>query len=481
MMRESTFRLTAEFIAESCSGRLAMGSGIVADRGVSIDSRSVGEREAFVALRGPRFDGHDFLQAAVDRGAVGLVVAHDRANEATAIAARATDRVFVVSVDDPERALVEVARAWVSVLGPAVVAVTGSVGKTTTKDLAAAVLGARYLVHSTKGNLNNRLGLSLTCLRLVPAHDLLLVEMGMNAPGEIAELCTIAPPKVGVVTCVAPVHLEHLGSLDGVAAAKAELIRALPPDGRAVLNADDGRVAAMATMTRATPLFFGTSAGPDGVRIAGVDTDAGGHPTVTLEVGGRTVTTRLSLVGAHHASNAAAALAAGVAMGVDPVAACAAMEVVAPGKHRMNVVSVGTLRILDDCYNASPRSMSAALRTLASVSAEGRRMAVLGDMLELGDATEGAHRDAGRDAAAAGVDRLVAVGRQAGQVRDGALAAGMASSGIFVAPDNVAAAAVALAVVRPRDTVLVKGSRGVGLEHVVEALAAKFAGGPEGN
>ncbi|MBM4397205.1 MAG: UDP-N-acetylmuramoyl-tripeptide--D-alanyl-D-alanine ligase [Deltaproteobacteria bacterium] len=482
MMRTSTFRLSGEFVAESCGGRLVIGEGVVAEAGVAIDSRTIQPREAFVAIRGPRFDGHRFLSDATARGAVGLVVEEPAVEAALAAARASTERAFVVAVDDTTRALQALATAWVAVLQPIVVGVTGSVGKTTTKDMTAAVLAARFDCHATGGNRNNNFGLSLTCLKLVPSHEVLVAEMGMNAPGEIRTLATIAPPRIGVVTTVAPVHLEGLGTIEAVADAKAELVESLGPEGCAVLNADDPRVAAMRGRTGAgRVLTFGVAKDAD-VRIAAVEVGPDGRAAVTIEAGGARAIARLQVVGAHQACNAAAAVAAGLALNVPLADACAAVGTVRAGRHRMEVVSAGTLRVLDDCYNASPKSMSAALATLASIAAGGRCVAVIGDMLELGDATTDAHLDAGREAAAAGVECLIAVGRQADLVRRGAIEAGLPGTSIFVAPDAITASSVALAVVLPRDTVLVKGSRGVGLEHVVEAMAARFAGvGAEGN
>jgi len=475
MTRTSTMRLSGEFIAESTGGDLLIGSGLCAEGGASIDSRTAGAAEVFFAIAGPRFDGHDYLAQAIERGVAGLVVRKDRRADALRAEAANPGRVFIVAVEDTEAALARTAAAWVEVLSPIVIAVTGSVGKTTTKDLVRAVASSGLSTLATAGNRNNRLGLSLTCLRLVPSHDVLVVEMGMNHAGEIADLCRIARPRVGIVTTVAPVHLEGLGTLEAVAAAKAELVQALPPHGTAILNADDLRVLAMRSATAAHVLTFGTAATAD-VRVVGVELDSDGRPTVAFEIAGVRHTTRLALVGAHHALNAAAAVAAGLTIGVDPSQACLAMTSVTPGRHRMEVVSAGTIRVLDDCYNASPKSLQAALEVLSAMTA-GRRVAILGDMLELGDATEEAHLEAGRAAARAGVGLLIAVGRQAALVRRAAVEAGVPSGQAFEAPDAIAAGTVAQAVVQARDTVLVKGSRGVGLEHVVEGLAARFKQG----
>ncbi|HOI10925.1 MAG TPA: Mur ligase family protein, partial [Myxococcota bacterium] len=231
MNRSSQYRISGEFVAESTAGDLVKGPGLDADAGASIDSRTLRAGQVFFAIRGPRHDGHDHLAEAVARGAVGLVVERDRVGDALAASGPATDRVFVVRVEDTQRALAQVAAAWIRILVPRTLAVTGSVGKTTCKDLLAAAMGARFETLATRGNLNNLLGLPLTVLGLVPSHEAVVLEMGMNAPGEIEALCRIAPPDVGVVTTVAPVHLEGLGTLDAVARAKAELVRAVPASG----------------------------------------------------------------------------------------------------------------------------------------------------------------------------------------------------------------------------------------------------------
>ncbi len=478
MNRTSQYPISGEFIAESTGGDLVKGPGLDARAGVSIDTRSLRAGQVFFAIRGPRHDGHDHLVEAVQQGAVGLVVDSTRLADAMVASGAAPDRVFVVAVEDTQQALAQVAAAWIRILVPRTLAVTGSVGKTTTKDLLAAAVGARYETLATRGNLNNLLGLPLTVLSLVPAHEAVVLEMGMNVPGEIEALCRIAPPEIGIVTTVAPVHLEGLGSLDAIAAAKAELVRALPAGGVAVLNADDPRVAGMRELASCRVVTFGRAPEAD-VRILDVVVDGVGRMDTVLDCFGEPVRVVTSLVGAHHAHNVAAAMAGAMAVGVSAQQAADAMKVVQPGRHRMEVLQAGAVRVIDDCYNASPRSVQAALDVLAGIAAAGRRVAVLGDMLELGDASDVAHLDAGRQAVARGVDTLIAVGKFADRMAIGARDAGLASTRCFVAPDAIAAATLLMALVRPGDTVLVKGSRGVGLEHVVGALVDRGKGHDE--
>ncbi len=482
MVRTSSYRLTGEFVAESCGGKLLQGRAVVAPGGVSIDSRTLVAGQVFVAIRGPKHDGHDHLAEAVERGAAGLVVRWSRAEAALQAAAAAGDRVFVVAVPDTEKALRDMAMAWVEVLAPTVVAITGSVGKSTTKDLCAAVARCRYQTHATGGNLNNLYGVSLTCLGLVPADEVLVAEMGTSAPGEIAALCRIARPGIGVVTAVAPAHVEGFGSLEGVALAKAEMVEAVRPDGFAVLNGDDPRVRAMRSRTTARCLLFGWDEACD-VRIVGAEVLPDGRTRCRMVAAGRPVEVTLLLLGRHQASNAAAAMAVALALEVNPEEAAQAMAAVEPGKHRMTLKNAGAVRCLDDCYNASPRAMSVALETLEGLPAgSGRKVAVLGDMLELGPLTESAHRDVGAEAARRGVQCLVAVGRHAGLVREGAVAAGLPPRAVYEVPDALAALEVVATLLEAADTVLVKGSRGVGLELVVDWILATWGrSGQTGN
>ncbi len=474
MVRTSTYRLTGEFVAESCGGKLLQGRAVAALGGVSIDSRTLAAGQAFVAIRGPRHDGHDHLAEAVERGAAGLVVRWSRAEAALDAAAAARDRVFVVAVPDTEKALRDMATAWVEVLAPTVVAVTGSVGKSTTKDLCAAVARCRYQTHATAGNLNNLFGVSLTCLGLVPAHEVLVAEMGTSAPGEIATLCRIARPRIGVVTAVAPAHIEGFGSLDGVALAKAEMVEAVPPDGVAILNGDDPRVRAMRSRTAARCLVFGRDADCD-VRVDDAEAEPDGRCRCRMVAAGRPVETVLSLLGTHQAHNAAAAMAVALALDVDPEEAARAMAAVEPGKHRMALKNAGSVRCLDDCYNASPRSMSAALETLQGLAAGGgRKMAVLGDMLELGPLTEPAHREVGIEAARRGVECLVAVGRYARLVCEGAVEAGLPRGAVYEVPDALAAVDVVATLLEAGDTLLVKSSRQLGLNVLVDWIVTTW-------
>lgn len=476
MTRTSKYELSGECLAEFTGGRLVSGAGLYAGSGASINSRTIVAGQVFFSIIGPRFDGHDFIDAAIEGGAAGIVVAESSLSHPAVEKCLAGTRCFVVAVKDTTEALISAARSWVSILSPRVLAVTGSVGKTTTKDLISAAVSSSLATHSTAGNFNNRLGLALTCLGLKPSHEVLVVEMGMNAAGEIAELCTIARPDVAVVTTVAPVHLEGLGTIQNIAAAKFELVAALQPEGVAVLNADDPFVSAMAAKTPASVMWFGRAADAD-VKLVKASINHEGYTVATFEVKGRQHDVELKLAGPHNAMNAACAVAAAMAVGVGPEKACAGISLVEPGRHRLAMADVGTVRLIDDCYNASPRSVEVALDTLKAVSSQRRRVAILGDMLEMGDVTESVHRDVGISAAQHEVNCLISVGKNSSIMGAAAVEGGMVPGEVYEAPDAIAAAALAREILRSRDVVLVKGSRGVGLELVVDAIMARFGTG----
>ena len=443
-------------------------------RGGAVDSREVRPGELFVALPGERTDGHRFLAAAAAAGAAALVVT-------TAPASDALDTlgdVTVVRVADGLRALQAIAAAWRSRFSPVVVGITGSIAKTSTKEAIAAVLSTRRVTLKNEGNLNNEIGLPLTILRLGPEHEAAVIEMGMYVGGEIAELARLAKPSIGVVTAVQGVHLSRIGSLDAIEAAKGELIEALPPDGVAVLNADDERVARMAARTAARPLTYGVDDGADvraeEVRSAGFD---GMRFVLRASLAGRSIRQPVAIPGLGRLSvhNALAGGAVGLATGIDPEAVAAGLAGGWSAPHRATVREAGDVKIVDDSYNASPGSVTAALDLLAGLP--GRRVAVLGEMLELGSASDEGHVAVG-GAAAATVDLLVVVGPGAVGIADGALAAGLAPARVLRVDDRDAALDALRSRLRPGDVVLVKASRGIELDRLVEDLAAELGERP---
>ncbi|MGH7413442.1 MAG: UDP-N-acetylmuramoyl-tripeptide--D-alanyl-D-alanine ligase, partial [Candidatus Rokuibacteriota bacterium] len=353
-----------------------------------------------------------------------------------------------------------------------VAAVTGSNGKTTTKEMMAAVLQALGPVLKPEGSFNNQWGLPLTLLRLGPEHRALALELGANTPGEIAALAAISRPTVGAVTVVSSAHTEFFGSLDGVAAEKSALVRAIPPDGAVVLNADDPRVLAMHAQSRARVLYFSTRPGAD-VFAAGPVEDDGDGLRFTLAAGALERPVRLLFAGRHNVVNALAAAGIGLALGLSLEQIGRGLETARPAKGRCVWRRAGRLHILDDTYNANPTSVNAALATLLAADAP-RRVVVLGDMLELGPISESAHREMGRAVAASGAAEFIGMGRWAQTAVDAARQAGLGESHhVTTFEDTVALLLKRLA---PGDAVLVKGSRGMRMERVVDALVARFGG-----
>lgn len=461
-MSESV-RLTVEVVVRATGGALVSGDLSLPVTGVSIDSRTLVPGEAFFAIRGHQRDGHAHVGEAARRGAACLVV-HALPDEACA-------GVPLVLVDDTTAALGRLARVHRARLTLPVVAVTGSNGKTTTKELAAAVLATRFQVLRSPASFNNQWGLPLTLLRLGPAHRAAVVEIGTNAPGEVAALAALARPTVGVVTTVAAVHTEFLGSIEGVREEKAALVRALPADGHAVLNADDPRVLGMRRDTAARVVTFGTRASAD-VRLDGPVSEAGGALAFTIVHAGDRARARVPLAGRHNAVNALAAAGVGVALGLPLADIARGLGAARPVKGRCVWHERGGVRILDDSYNANPVSMGAALETLAAERGRGRLVAVLGDMLELGDLADEAHRELGRRAAAQGVSALLGIGPRMAAAEREARAAGLRETHHAATFED--AVAWLLEHLAPGDVVLVKGSRGMRLERVVEALLTRL-------
>ncbi len=451
-------------LVRATEGALVSGDLGVPVSGVSIDSRTLQVGEAFFAIVGHRLDGHAFLADAAARGAA-CVVVHALPDEPPA-------NVPLVLVQDTTRALGRLATWHRSRFDVPVVAITGSIGKTTAKELTAGVLGTRWNVLKPASSFNNQWGLPVTLLRLGGEHGAAIVELGTNQAGEIATLAAIARPTVGVVTMVAAVHTEFLGSIEGVREEKAALVRALSPAGVAVLNADDPRVASMAREARGRVVTFGRAAGA-AVRMAGdaADTDTG--VAFTLEAGGRREAVSLAFAGRHNVSNALAAAAVGVALDLPLEEIARGLGAARPVGGRGVWKRAGDVTILDDTYDASPASVRAALDTLAARRAGRRAVVVLGDMLELGALSAEAHREVGRMVAALPADEFVGQGRAVLLAVEAARAAGLAEA--HHAPTFEDAVAHLLKRLTPGDVVLVKGSRGMRMERVVDALVARLA------
>ena len=443
--------------------------------GVSIDSRAVGRGQLFVAIRGPRHDGHNFVAAALQAGAEAALVATDRVSS---YPEEIRSRLFAVS--DTLAALQELARAVRRAWGKRIAAVTGSVGKTTTKEILAALLGAKFRVLKSEGNLNNEYGLPLTLLRLEPEDKAAVVELGMSHHGELRRLAEIAEPEVGVVTRVAPVHLEFFSSIDEIALAKRELIEGLAGQDRvAVLNADDPRVARFAEVARGRVLTFGCS--PAAQFRAESIQDHGAAGSEFEFVGPRErARLALALPGRHSVENALAALAAASVWGLTAADAANVLRNIKVGEMRGRLLQFAAgFALINDSYNSNPVALAAMIELLANTGDAKtgiyrRRILAAGEMLELGPDSAKLHREAGRCAASRKLDCIVAVQGNAVEIVNGAIEAGMPASQAHFFDDSTAAAAFLADFVRPGDLLLAKGSRGVKMERIVEALQAKY-------
>jgi len=452
-----------EEIARATGGCIVSGEPGVSASGVSIDTRTLAPGEAFLAIRGERFDGHDFLAEARARGAACAVIEGDRLERAR----EATGGMPLVVVGDTVAGLGALAASVRDGSTIPWIAVTGSAGKTTTKELAAAALGAFGPALRARASFNNRIGVPLTILGLCAEHRTAVVELGTSAPGEIAPLARLVRPTVAVVTNIGCAHLEGFGTLQAVAHEKAELVRALPENGTAILPAACEHSAILRDAARGHIVTFGFEEHAD-VRAEYVRVLDDG----TSRFGAGGVEFRLNLVGRAGVLDALAALAAAEAVGVRRQDAARLMAEVAPLPLRCRVIRAGGLTVLADCYNANPLSFDAALDAWQAVSAGARAWVVAGDMRELGAEAGALHEALGAKIARAGAAALLAVGEFAGNILHGAAQVGMPARSIIEARHAQDAAGIVAALARAGDVILVKGSRAVGLELVVEALVA---------
>ena len=424
--------------------------------GYSIDSRTLKPGELFFAVRGERLDGHDFVEAAIAQGAVGAVVRRDRLP-------RYRMQHNLLAVDDPLIALQQLGAAVRRLWGRPLIAVTGSAGKTTTKEAIAHVLGVRHRVLKSEGNLNNHFGLPLQLLKLDVNYEIAVIEMGMSHAGEITELAKLAQPNCGVVTMVAPVHLEFFDSIAAIARAKYELVQSLPVHGIAILNADDEYVSQFGRDFHGKVVTFGVHKPADvSARNVTVRGRLGSEFDVVCD--GLEAHAVLPLLGEHNIYNALAALAVGLQYGVSLGDAAESLLTLSAGDKRGEVLSFAGATIINDCYNSNPRALDSMVRSLAQLPAR-RRIVVAGEMLELGPAAEALHRDCGRYMASQGVDVLLGVRGLAKVMVEGASAAGIRAEFVNTPED---AAEWMRREVAAGDVVLLKASRGVRLERALE-------------
>lgn len=463
MRRDLAFRLTADAIALATGGRVLRKAPGVAATQVRTDSRLVGAGDCFVALHGSHRDGHDYLRDAFAAGAAGVVVSH------LPVPLTIPRGRFVVEVDDTGRALLAVAAAWrrahprVRVVG-----VTGSCGKTSTKNMLGRVLAAAMPTVHSPNSFNNAIGVPLSLFQIQDDTRAAVVEIGTNAPGEIESLAAVAQPDIAIVTCVAESHLEGLGSLEGVAHEKAALLRALPSDGLAILNGDDPSTARhMLTATGAKKLLVRVGQEADWFAT---DVRFHGLGTSFLLQGSRPVT--IPLLGSHNVSNALFTLAAAVSMGADLDGALETLASMPVTERRLQCREAANVQVFDDTYNMNPTSARAALLAMSGWPCAGRRVVVFGEMRELGARSESLHVELGSEVARRQIDYLLTVGDRAGAIADGAEAAGLSPARIIRVKDQGEAIERLLAILRPKDRLLCKASHSVGFDRLVDALVS---------
>ena len=425
--------------------------------GVSIDTRTLKPGEIFFALPGEEVDGHQFLDAAFENGACATVVNKSWFN------AQASPQAGLIAVDEPDLALGDLARVYRRRFDIPVIGITGSSGKTTTKDMVAAVLSTRYRVLATQGNLNNRLGVPLTLFNLSAHCEVAVIEMGISERGEMRYLCEIAQPTIGMITNIGPAHIEFFGSVEGVAKAKGELLEYLDESSMTILNFDDLFLSKERAKVKGRLLGIGIEQICQ-FRGEGLKLDQKGFGHFSLQ--GHSF--HLSIPGKHNVYNALMAATAGWALGVPLQDAAKALENFALTKLRSQVLERNGIRMINDAYNANPASMRAALETLSQIAVDGRRIAVVGDMRELGAMTHDAHRELGREVGNLQIDALFALGDHASVVVEGGREAGVDQAWAY--RDRDALTNALQAYLKPGDLMLIKGSRGIAMENIVTAL-----------
>jgi UDP-N-acetylmuramoyl-tripeptide--D-alanyl-D-alanine ligase len=450
--------LSLSQIAKLAGVSLSSGDGSVMTSKVSTDSRTLKPGELFVALRGENFDGHNFVDSASKTGATGAMVDSNWKGQVP-------ENFALIRTKDTLQAYQQLAANYRKSLPLKVVAITGSNGKTSTKDFTASVLGRRFRVTKTEGNFNNHVGLPRTILEATSRDEVAVWEIGMNHPGEIATLSKIAAPDVAIITNIGVAHIEFMGSREAIADEKGALVEAVSADGTVILNADDPFTERIAARARARVVLAGTTDGT--IRASEISQSEDGTEFTILE-GAHRCRAQLPVPGLHMVQNALLAVTAGRVFGVS-LEECAAGLAAAPlTKARLQIKNIGGVEFIDDSYNANPDSMKAALRTLAELPAEGKRIAVLGEMRELGAESERGHREVGETAATLKIDQVIAIGNLASEIAHAARDAGLQK--IAIVESTSEAADLLGEIAAPGDLVLIKGSRLARTEQVIEGF-----------
>ena len=450
-------------------GECLMGEPSQKFQGVSINSRTLKPGELFFCIQGDRFDGHEFLNDAVEKKAAGVVIS-DRTKLKESLVQQV--RIFAVAVPDTIHALQELAGYHRDQFSVQVIGVTGTNGKSTTKEMIASVVKMQYPTLKTEGNLNNHIGLPLTLLELKPSHEAAVLEMGMSAAGEIERLAEIAKPKVGVITNISQAHMIQLKTLKDIQAAKGELFQSLSEESTAIVNADDPLVYELAEKIRAKIITFGIN-NPANVRATDIRPSEGFGYDFTLNVLDKAVSVHLPFLGRFNIYNALAAAATSHALGISLGLIKTGLDVEHKLSQRGEAFHYGDIEVLNDTYNANPQSMREAMQTLKEYTTDGRKFLVIGDMLELGDSEQSAHQQLGKEAAGHGFDFLITVGELAGLAGNAAVESGMTKDQVRCFDSHQAAAEFLRTATKPGDCLLFKGSRGSHMETVLEGLMQK--------
>ncbi len=457
-------------ILEATGGDMLSGPDAIEFRGINTDSRQILAEQCFVCLRGDTHDGHRFIPAVIELGVRGLIVEQTALDPSLLTRLDHSD-IACIAVKDTLAALGDLAAFLRQRSGLSVLALTGSNGKTTTRTMITHVVGRRFKVLSPFGNFNNLVGVPLTLLRIEPDHEWAILELGMNRPGEIHRLGEICSADIGLITNIGPAHLEGLGSLEGIMEAKGELIETISANGTMIFNADDPLVMRLARRADCQTMLFGQAPQAD-IRASSLKPGPQGVSFRLLVPDGE-CQIHLPVPGVFNVSNALAAAAAGICLQIPLDDIRAALQSFSPVGGRLNVLELpGEIHLIDDTYNANPASVKAAIGTLTEISGKGRKIAVLGDMLELGQAAAELHQDVGCKAAQCGLDKLLITGQFAEDVAKGAQDCGLPPENIYYGAKQEIFEQLA-ASVASGDWILIKGSRGMRMETVVQALKEK--------
>ncbi|MBZ4644973.1 MAG: UDP-N-acetylmuramoyl-tripeptide--D-alanyl-D-alanine ligase [Clostridia bacterium] len=449
-------------IVQATGGQLVNGNGEVELVDISTDSRNIKEGMFFIPLKGEKFDGHDFIPKSFEAGAVGCIVEKD-------INIEFHDKC-VIKVGNSLKALQDIARYYRQKFSIPFVAVTGSVGKTTTKDMIACVLDQKYKVLKTLGNFNNEIGLPLTVFRLNRTHHIGVTEMGMSGFGEISRLVSIVKPETAVITNIGLSHIEKLGSQENILKAKMEVFEEFDKDSLAILNGDDRLLFNLKGNLPFRIIYYGIYNDKCELKAQDISYHGEEGSSFSIIVDGATYTVRVPVMGEHNIYNALASIAAGMEYGISMNNIIKGIALFKPEKMRMDIFESKGIKVINDCYNASPASMAAALKVLKQIHNEGRKIAILGDMLEMGEWAFDAHKKVGSDVVKNNIDYLMTVGYNGKNIALGALQAGMAEENIFSFDNNDEVIKFIDHFIKCGDAVLIKASRGMKMEGIAEHI-----------